>query len=134
MLVLVVVALAACGSDDPESGAGPTATEPSELPPPPSVPTDTETPLGEQADHAIADLAERAGVDAEAVTVVTSERVTWRDGSLGCPEEGRVYTQALVEGYRLVLQADGEEAAYHGRTGEPPTFCPQPAADGAVTD
>jgi SAM-dependent methyltransferase len=40
-----------------------------------------------------------AGVamDADAVTVVTVERVTWPDGSLGCPDPDQMYTMALVE-------------------------------------
>ena len=43
----------------------------------------------------------------EDVTVVSYEDVTWPDGALGCPEPGMSYTQALVPGARLVLEADG---------------------------
>ena len=36
---------------------------------------------------------------------VSAAAVTWSDGSAGCPEPGMMYTQALVPGYRIVLQA-----------------------------
>ncbi|WP_418605475.1 hypothetical protein [Georgenia sp. SUBG003] len=38
--------------------------------------------------------------------------MTWNDGSLGCPEPGTVYTQALVDGYHVVLEAGGERYDY----------------------
>ncbi len=77
---------------------------------------------------ATADAAERAGVDEEDVAFVTIEMVTWSDGALGCPEPDRMYTQALVEGYRIVLEADGERLVYHGALGEDPFYCADPEA------
>ena len=59
-----------------------------------------------------ADLAERLGIEPEAVELVRAEAVTWSDGSLGCPEPGMFYTQALVEGYHVILRAGGEEYDY----------------------
>ena len=47
----------------------------------------------------LADAERRSGVDSGRIRVVQSESVTWRDGSLGCPEPGRLYTQALIRGY-----------------------------------
>lgn len=44
---------------------------------------------------------------------VSTEAVTWSDGSLGCPQPGQTYTQALVAGWRLVVRAKGREAVYH---------------------
>ena len=38
---------------------------------------------------------------------------TWPDGSLGCAEPGRLYTQELVPGYRLVAKASAGELVYH---------------------
>ena len=62
---------------------------------------------------AITDAATQAGVDPAAVTVVSAEATTWNDGSLGCPEPGKVYTQALVPGYKIVLEAGGRTLDYH---------------------
>jgi hypothetical protein len=81
---------------------------------------------------AIADLSRETGVDPDDVQVVVNEQVTWRDGSLGCPEPGMMYTQALVDGYRIVLRAGGEEVAYHGSTGRPPFRCDHPNPEGAI--
>ena len=37
---------------------------------------------------------------ASAVVLTRAEQVTWPDGSLGCPEPGRSYSQALIAGFR----------------------------------
>jgi hypothetical protein len=55
-----------------------------------------------------------------AVTVERIERVTWRDGSLGCPEPGMAYTQALVDGFRVIVAVGEERFDY--RTGGGGTF------------
>lgn len=50
---------------------------------------------------------------------VSSQAVTWADGSLGCPQPGLMYTQALVPGWRLVVREGGRELIYHaGRHGQ----------------
>lgn len=67
----------------------------------------------ERVRAAAADLAERTGTDPAQVRVVQFRAVTWPDGSIGCPEPGMSYTQALVDGYRLILQADGAQYHYH---------------------
>lgn len=82
--------------------------------------------LEPRVQEAIADLVDD-GVDRDAITLVAAEPVVWSDGSIGCPEPGMVYTQALVEGYRIVLEVDGEEIAYHGAGNQPPFRCDGPA-------
>jgi hypothetical protein len=64
---------------------------------------------GEIMANLLADAAERTGVDVDDIEVVQAEAVTWSDGSLGCPEPGMVYTQALVDGYHVIVEAGGEE-------------------------
>jgi hypothetical protein len=46
--------------------------------------------------------------------VVQAEAVTWPDGALGCPEPGIVYTQALVPGYWVVVEAEETPARLPG--------------------
>ena len=60
----------------------------------------------------VADAAQRTGLEAGAFDVVRAEAVEWNDGSLGCPEPGMMYTQALVTGYHVVLAAEGAELDY----------------------
>ncbi len=64
------------------------------------------------AQAAVTDLAARLGIDESAVTVVSVEEVTWSDGSLGCPEPGMMYTQALENGSLIVLEVAGRDPFY----------------------
>ena len=61
----------------------------------------------------VADAAERTGEGTwKRSTSSRPGAVTWNDGSLGCPEPGMFYTQALVDGYHVILQAGDEELDY----------------------
>ena len=71
-----------------------------------------------------ADAAQRAGVALDHVKVRTVESVTWSDGSLGCPERGMMYTQALVRGYRIRVDAAGTMLLYHAGTQNTFVHCP----------
>lgn len=75
---------------------------------------------------AVAAEAERRGVAEEAVTVAGYAEVTWSDGSLGCPKPGMMYTQALVPGYELILEVDGQLASYHAGQGKTFSYCADP--------
>lgn len=83
--------------------------------------------------QAVAALAEQTNVAPSEIDVVAYEQVTWRDGSLGCPQPGMMYTQALVDGYRIVLRALGKDVSYHGQTGKPPFRCDNPNPNGALS-
>jgi len=77
-----------------------------------------------------ADLAGRTGASADRIGVQRAELVVFNDGSLGCPEPGQAYTQALVDGYWIVLEHAGERFDYRATRrgffklcidGKPPT-------------
>lgn len=76
-----------------------------------------------QIDRAVRDLAARIGVAESAIAVQSSEAVEWSDGSLGCPQPGLVYTQAIVPGYRIVLEADGTTYTYHANARTTVVLC-----------
>jgi hypothetical protein len=83
------------------------------------------------------DAAARAGVDSEDVAVVNAEAVTWNDGSLGCPEPGMGYTQALVPGYHVILEADSVEYDYRAADNGAFKLCENPGdpgTDGGIVD
>lgn len=82
------------------------------------------------AEGATSDLARRLGVDEDDVEVLRVEAVTWPDGSLGCPQPGMVYTQALVEGHRIVLSHAERVYLYHSGPGQPPFLCESDEKDG----
>ena len=48
------------------------------------------------------------------MTIVSAHAETFSDGSLGCPEPGMMYTQALVDGYQVVVEANGTQLDYRG--------------------
>lgn len=94
----------------------------------PVEPTDLQT-----AADAILALAARLGVSTDGIRVVSEENVTWPDGSIGCPQPGMSYTQALVDGRRVILVHDGVEYHYHGAQNGPLFYCASPSdpvADG----
>lgn len=135
-VALAVAALGACqqAPDDDESpGDGDITTlTPTEEPTTEPAPTQT-GPLDDRSQAAVDDLAERLGIDAAEIEVGPLEEVTWTDGSIGCPEPGKHYTQAMVPGARLILTVDGQTYAYHGKNDEPLFYCDNPT-DPAPSD
>ena len=145
VLTVVILATSACAFSSEGSEA-------SSTPPPssatPSTPSATETGTASTSPSpggtgaalpddirtrptvvaAIEDTARREGVPPEQVVVAAWSPVTWTDGSLGCPQEGMSYTQALVEGELLILRVGAELFQYHARTGGPFTYCATPTA------
>jgi hypothetical protein len=93
------------------------AAKPVRVPPGPSQ-TAGAQPSGNEAPPALldkvrADLAKEQGVNAGAVKVIGSQFVNWPNGALGCPKRGVMYTQAIVPGYRIELEAGGRRFTYH---------------------
>ena len=67
----------------------------------------------EMLDRLRSELATQKGLAAADVKVISAEAVNWPNGALGCPRPGSMYTQAIVPGYRVVLEAAGERFDYH---------------------
>ena len=100
--------------------------------PPEKIPTPTTGAPVEPTDlltaaDAILALAARLGVSTDGIRVVSEENVTWPDGSIGCPQPGMSYTQALVDGRRVILVHDGVEYHYHGAQNGPLFYCASPS-------
>jgi len=76
-------------------------------------------------DPILKEAAKLTNVPREQLVIVRAEPVVWNDGSLGCPEPGMMYTQALVNGYWVVIEAGGQK--YDFRVGRGSTFrlCPR---------
>ena len=71
-----------------------------------------------------ADAARRTGETADSLQLIGAESVTWSDGSLGCPQPGMAYTQALVPGYRVRLRGLAGDLDYHASTRGALVMCP----------
>jgi hypothetical protein len=87
---------------------------------------ETKSGSSQQVTEAILDLSGRLGVQDSDVRLIVERNVTWRDGSLGCPEEDMMYTQALVEGSLILLRVDDVEYEYHSGGGRAPFYCENP--------
>lgn len=61
----------------------------------------------------IEDAANRQSIGVVGVTVLSGQPVDWSDGSLGCPEPGKSYTQVLTPGYLVLVDAGGVTLEYH---------------------
>jgi uncharacterized damage-inducible protein DinB len=94
---------------------------------------------GEVPDDLLAAIkadAQSRNPDADAVTVVRAQGVTWSSGALGCPEPGMMYTQALVPGYWVELDVAGHRMDYRAATAGGFRYCPgggSPPAVGSTT-
>ena len=65
-----------------------------------------------------------AKVGRDQLVVVRAESVVWNDGSLGCPEPGMMYTQALVNGYWILIEAAGRTYDFRVGSGGSFRLCP----------
>jgi hypothetical protein len=137
LVLLLGVALVACGSPDGESGdtttTGAEATTTSVPPPDPTTTTigDIEMPHDhEVVEAARADLAQRNGVPLEQVSVVRAREVDWPDTALGCPEEGMAYSQVVTPGYQVLLQVEERVFDYHAGSDGEVFLCPSGERDG----
>lgn len=138
VVVAGLLLLSGCGDESnvpPNAGQENTvspSTQPPSTPGPstpgPSTPGSSAPSTSAQGpvEQAKTDLAGRLGISAAQVTVVSSEEVTWSDGSLGCPQPGMHYAQVLTNGSRIVLQAAGKQYNYHSGSRGAPFLCTNP--------
>lgn len=61
------------------------------------------------ADALRQDVSRRTRIAAEKLSVIEGSRKTWTDGCLGLAQGGEICTQALVEGWRVVV-SDGHKS------------------------
>jgi len=126
LTTLVTLALTACGGAASQVAAVSDITTTSVV----ETTTSQERPVATQPgydaelsaiiEQVRADLAARLEVEESSIEVLSAELVTWSDGSLGCPQPGMFYTQALVVGSRVLLRSGETTYPYHaGDNGEP---------------
>lgn len=87
-------------------------------------------PVAAFAEAARSMLADHLGAEPSGIEVLRAERVQWPDGSLGCPQPGHSYTQALVDGYKVVLGYASRVYLYHAGSDGQPFLCASDQKDG----
>ena len=70
------------------------------------------------------EVAAVAKVGREQLVIVRAESVVWNDGSLGCPQGGNMYTQALVNGYWVIIKAREQTYDFHADSRGAFILCP----------
>ncbi|MGE5223519.1 MAG: hypothetical protein ACM3PY_13870 [Omnitrophica WOR_2 bacterium] len=85
----------------------PTITEPSATPT--HIPVDL-TPAQRAAEQA---LSKDKGIPIEQIQLTSTEAVQWPDGCLGVVIPGVMCTQQIVDGFRIILSANGKQYEYH---------------------
>jgi hypothetical protein len=85
-------------------------------------------------DLARVNLAQRLGVETEAVTVQSIEESEFPDASLGVPGQGKAYAQVTTPGYVIKLAVEGQTYEYHA-SDERLVFMPREgeAPQGSIT-
>ena len=65
-----------------------------------------------------------------------AHKKTWRTGALGCPIPGAIYTQALVDGWQVVVKVGDTTYDYRLGSTPSPTLCEDslPTFVGAPTE
>lgn len=117
LLSLLILTLAACGPAPQEENVSPLRTpeaghSTSPLPVQAS-PLEPSGPAGEAVKAAKHYLAEELDLSPDLVGVAKIEAVNWSDASLGCAEPGKSYAQVVTPGYRILLEAEGEQYEVH---------------------
>jgi hypothetical protein len=128
VIATVFMAVGCANAEDkqePELTVGPAPEIAAELQDVAAAPVGTG--LQRLADMATKDLAANLKIDEADIRLAEAGYVTWRDGSLGCPVVGAQYTQALINGSRIVLKANGKIYHYHSGANLAPTYCAKPA-------
>jgi hypothetical protein len=120
IFLLTVGLLAACGQ--PGSVPLPTATSPSptqSIPatPAPTQPAATATPvrvdLAPAQRAAMQALVEAVNVPADQIQLISTEAVQWPDGCLGIVRINARCMGGPVEGFRIILEANGQQYEFH---------------------
>lgn len=132
--VVLGITLVACGAVEGGPGDTPTSTTMDtqsstsiQIPPTQedSLPTESD-----QVSAAIADLARHLQIEPQVIELVEVRHVQWADGSLGCPQYGEVYTQAIIDGSQVMLQVDGRVYDYRADATGNVRLCPSDEKDG----
>jgi hypothetical protein len=98
--------------DTPDRSDKTVTKNPERVPPTePATPVTGEIPI-ELLNSILKDLTVRSGVALEKISVIQAQEIIWNDGSLGCPQPGAMYTQALVNGYWVILEVGNQKYDY----------------------
>jgi hypothetical protein len=92
----------------------------------PQLPTASAPGLHDLIQTALNDLSNRLSISRDQITLTDAKTVIWSNSSLGCPQPGMAYMEALIPGYLILLTADGREYEYHAGNDAKVFLCESP--------
>lgn len=135
VFLLVAVLLAACApgspvpTPEPQSPTPLSPTATGELSPTPGPTTESTSPAPQVVDVVRQVLAQQKGIGTEEILVVEVEKMDWPDSCLGLDIPGMACAQVITPGYRVTLEAGGQEYVFHtDETGSQVRLASGPAA------
>jgi hypothetical protein len=88
--------------------------------------------LQDVVDAAVADLEGRLPSGDEPIRVIVAREETFPNGALGCPKPDEMYTQALVDGSRVLLARGDRAWLYTAGEDGVPRLCASDDKDGGT--
>ncbi|GAB4456589.1 MAG: hypothetical protein Kow0070_06940 [Anaerolineales bacterium] len=118
--LILALFLTACTPVVPDQSTTPSNDSyPNPSYPNPSYPNPDDNPAADLTpaqQAALALLSQTLNLPSDQLTIASTEAVTWSNGCLDVERPGMMCTQALVEGYRIIIEANGRE--YEVRTNQ----------------
>jgi hypothetical protein len=113
LFVLLVLMVAACTPQAEPTQQSVLPVDDAPQPQPTPVPTQAVDAQASAQRAAISALSKLTGLTADKITLISAEAATWTDSCLGVQRAGLMCSQVLVEGFNIVLEAEGKEYEFH---------------------
>jgi len=111
ILMILMVAVTACAPTAATEGPSNVEEQPTATPAP--TPTHIPVDLTPAQRAALTTLSEKLNLPVDEIKLVATEAVTWPNGCLGIVRMGVLCTQAEVPGFKIVLEANGQNYEVH---------------------
>jgi 2C-methyl-D-erythritol 2,4-cyclodiphosphate synthase len=95
------------------TACAPAAAATEEVPNIDEQPTHISVDLTPAQRAALTALSEQLNLSADKITLVSTEAVEWPDGCLGIVRMGVMCTQAVVPGFKIILEANAQKYEFH---------------------
>ncbi len=123
MALIVLMVIPYAGQDELMNAPTPSPAQPDQPSFNPSYGDLTDEQV-QIADRAIGDLLNSVeGLNPSLISVKSFEAQEFGNTSLGCPQPGQMYAEVITPGYRIVLEAQGQEYDYRLDTADTVMLC-----------
>jgi hypothetical protein len=110
LLFVIGMLLAACA---PVSSPGDAAGSPVTSTPLPPTPAENQVPVPQAAVKAQEMLAAQLGASVDTIQIRSIEQVQWPNACLGAQKTDEMCAEVIVDGYRVILAANGQTYEFH---------------------